>query len=318
MNKDVIEPDLQKFPYAVKIRVFVNGSVEFDIKERVFPFGKDLILKFSEVKYDMSYYTEVPHPNSKVWDIFLESFSTPSEAERAGFKLEQSILWFSISINFPLRIIYNKNLPFTVYDRTMSRGFEAFGYGHSTRKYSAEIIIGHLKESFFSAHSPDISNEKLLLAMEIFSSSQLETTRRAAFISMITSLEALSSQESYEKYFALIKEKTSELKKAIEDLKDIQETTKKSIVGRIQGICKESIRQSILRLANNILKNNHSVNFIKYAYKTRSLLLHNGNTDENLINLVSGLSSVIRQIIATCLNLKLRINPEISTIQKIE
>ena len=305
-EKEIIEPDPNKFPYGAKITVFLNGAIQFDMQQKVHEFGENLTLKFIENKTNTSEYSEVRFPGSQVWDILLAGFSTACDAEKAGLKLAQSFLWLSISRNFSIRLIYNKALPCTVYDRTKGPSFETFGLSYSGMKETPETIMSGVKEAFYSTHIPEIDRERILLAMEIYSSSRLEVTERAKFIALITSLEALSAQQSYKPYFELVQEKVNDLIVAIQDEKGIPRRSEKALSDRIKREMNiESVRQAILKVVMHFLKEKDDKKLFEKAYDTRSSLLHDGKTDENLHEITQSTSQMIRKIMSSCLNLKL-------------
>ena len=89
--------------------------------------------------------------------------------------------------------------------------------------------------------------------MEIFSASQLEITNRARFISLITSLEALSLQKDYKEYTEHVKDKIDDLILAIKCEDNIPEKIRCSLIGKIKReMSVESVRQAILDV---VLKN---------------------------------------------------------------
>ncbi len=306
LQKDIMEPDPYRFPYGAKITIFLNGEIQFDIQHKLFGFGENLTLKFVENKTNTSQYQEVALPGFQVWDVLLDGFPTACEAENAGLKLAQSFLWLSISRNFPIRLIHNKPLPCTVYDRTKGPGMEVVGFGHQTQKETPEKIINEVKNAFFSEHVPNVDRERILLAMEIYSSSQLEVTERAKFISLVTSLEALSAQQSYKEYFELVQEKVADLITAIRNEKGIPDSTKNSLVGRIcREMSIESVRQAILRVVMGLLQDTDHKKLFEKAYDARSALLHDGKTNENLHELTQDTSQMIRNVMSACLDLQL-------------
>ena len=176
------------FPYGTYITIFLNGTIQFDLDKFDYYLGDQLSLQFVENKSTASEFIEVNYSGSKVWDVRLTGFRTACAAEKAGIKLAESFLWYSVSKNFPMRLIYHKSLPCTVFDRTKGSGIEGSGFGHSTQTEKATDLIDGIKESFFSKNEPEIDKERLILSMEIFLSSQLEITNLGRFISLITSV----------------------------------------------------------------------------------------------------------------------------------
>jgi hypothetical protein len=305
-EKNIIESDPNKFPYGAKITIFLNGTIQFDLQQKIHDFGDNLTIKFIENKTTASEYLEVTFPGSQVWDILLVGFSNACDAEQAGLKLAQSFLWLSISRDFPIRLLFNKPLPCTVYDRTIGPSFEVSMFGHQAMKETPETIMIGVKEAFYSTHVPEIDMERILLAMEIYSSSQLEVTQRAKFISLITALEALSAQQSYKPYSDLVREKVDDLIIAIQNEKGIPERVRKSLSDRIKREMNiESVRQAILKVVMHFLQEKENKKLFEKAYDIRSSLLHDGKTDNNLDEITQSTSQMIRKIMSSCLNLKL-------------
>ncbi|MBC2704347.1 HEPN domain-containing protein [Desulfobacula sp.] len=302
-----METNPNDFPYGAYITIFLNGTIQFELDQMDFILGENLSLQFVENKFNASKFTEITYPGFKVWDVKLTGFKTACEAEKAGVRLAESFLWHSISKNFPIRLIYHKSLPFTVYDRTKGPSNGMFGFAHSTQTEKAIDIINDIKESFFSEYKSEIDRKRLLLSMEIFSASQLEITNRAKFISLITSLEALSLQKNYKEYTDHVKERIDELIKAIQNEDNIPKNVRNSLIGRIKReMSIESVRQAIMDV---VLKNTKEVNNKKLfdkAYGVRSSLVHDGKSDDNIEELSISVSSMIREIFSSCLNLELK------------
>lgn len=295
------------FPYGTYITIFLNGTIQFDLDKLDYDLGDQLCLQFVENKSTASEFLEVNYSGSKVWDVKLTGFKTACAAEKAGIKLAESFLWYSVSKNFPMRLIYHKSLPCTVFDRTKGPGIKSFSFIHSIQTEKATDIIDGIKESFFSTHEPEIDKERLILSMEIFSASQLEITNRARFITLITSLEALSLQKDYKEYTEHVKDKINELIEAIKCEDNIPEKIRFSLVGKIKReMSVESVRQAILDV---VLKNTSDATNKKLfdeAYNARSSLVHDGKTEDNVEELYSKMSSMIREVYSSCLKLKLK------------
>ena len=316
MNKndeltEVTAPNEYEFPYGAKVTIFLNGMVKFelDIEDKLIKLNDKLVIKFTQNKNSNSSFQEITVPGFQVWDVSILGFQTACEAERAGLKLAESLFWLSISRNFPIRFVYNKSLPCTVFDRTRGPSFQCFGHGYSEQTENKNDIVSCIKEVFTSKVEPIIDRERLLLAMELYSSSNLEITQKSKFISLITSLEALSEQEDYTKYISFVEDKIKELKKAIEsqDEANIPKKVKNSLKGRIgKELLRESVNQAVLGMMQQCsVDTTEHKKIFRLAYDTRSELLHNGKTDEYLPELNQQPSELIRNIFANCLQLKL-------------
>jgi len=145
--------------------------------------------------------------------------------------------------------------------------------------------------------------------MELYSSSSLEITQQSKFITLITSLEALSEQEDYTTYISFIESKIQELKNAIDsqDEANIPKKVKNSLKGRIgKELLRESVNQAVLGMMEKCrVQTPENKKLFTLAYKTRSDLLHDGKTDEYLPELNQKTSEMMRNIFANCLNVKL-------------
>jgi len=237
----------------------------------------------------------------------LTGFKTACEAEKAGVKLAESFLWYSISKNFPMRLIYHKLLPCTVYDRNKGPSIQGGGFGHHSQTEKAIDIINGVKEAYMSDHQPVIEKQRLMLSMELFASSQLEITNRARFISLITALEALSLQKSYKEYTEHVKDKVEDLINAIKTEEKIPEKIRNSLVGKIQReMSIESVRQAIIDVVLTYTKNSENKKLFDKAYDARSSLVHDGRTEDNIENLFREVSVMVREIFSNCLNLDLK------------
>lgn len=301
MNSDPVE-----YPYGACITIFLNGTIKFELESHEYSLAENLTLDFVENKRTASEFTEVTYDGAKVWDVRIYGFKTACEAEKAGVKLAESFLWYSISKNFPMRLIYNKSLPCTVYDRTKGPSIEVFGFGHHSQTEKATDIIKGVQDAFMSNSKTNIDREKLLLSMEIFSASQLEITNRARFISLITSLEAMSLQKSYKEYTDHVREKVDELIIAIKAESKIPKNVRDSLIGKIdREMSIESVRQAIIDVILCNTKKKENKKLFDKAYNARSSLVHEGKTQENIEELYRNVSTMIREIFANCLNLKL-------------
>jgi hypothetical protein len=283
-----------------------------DIKDKLISLDEKLVIEFKQNEHSCSHFQEITDPGFQEWDVSIFGFQTACEAEKAGLKLAESLFWLSISRNYPIRFIYNKSLPCTVFDRTLGSSMQMYGYGHPEQTENQNDIVSCIKEVFTSEVEPIIDRERLLLAMELYSSSSLEITQQSKFITLITSLEELSEQQDYKKYISFVEVKITELKDAIESENEanIPEKVKNSLKGRIgKGLLRESVNQAVLRMMQQCSADTkEQKELFSLAYKTRSDLLHDGKTSEYLPELNPKTSEMIRNIFSNCLELKLKKN----------
>jgi len=144
---------------------------------------------------------------------------------------------------------------------------------------------------------------RLLVSMELFASSMLESTERARFISLISSLEPLASQEPYDNQE--VGRMISELIGRIAQI-DLPTNTRESIATRARDLTRESISQSIVRLVGNHIPESHNATTaVKEAYGIRSKILHQGSCDVDLTEKSRQLAEIIRCLYSRILQLQL-------------
>lgn len=155
-----------------------------------------------------------------------------------------------------------------------------------------------LVKEIFSANI-DV-DEKLLVSMELFASARLETTERARFVGLVSSLEPLAQQKAYD---------NPELKQLVESFVEQLKTTsipediKSSLNGRINGLKNESISRAIRRLVKEHFPENlDAVSTVEEAYDIRSKILHEGAFDADLAQKSNEIEDIIRQIYSCRLN----------------
>lgn len=227
---------------------------------------------------DGAYVTLAPERQT-AWEVgqrfslTLEGFPTASLAEEHGRKLVQGLLWTSISLNFGVRLNYHTYEPTTIYDRLLSPGFSVWFEGRSI--FPADWVIDRLRAAYTL---PKLVDRTLLLSMEMFCSSRLETGDRAIFLSTVSALEPLATAERLGPAVdAFVEECSAQLKKQ----NDIQPEHVQSIRGRLNDLRKESIRQALIRLMREKIPEDASApEIIDYAYNLRSQLIHSGVPDD--------------------------------------
>ena len=132
------------------------------------------------------------------------------------------------------------------------------------------------------------------MAIELFASSRLETTERAKFVGMIASLEPLASQERYvsPELDSLLSVFKTQLQSS-----GLPSELKKAVECRLNDLRQESVSKAIKRLVREVIPDDSSVvKAIDEAYKIRSLILHNGSTDDDLELKGREVEKVIRRL----------------------
>jgi len=237
-------------------------------------------------------------------DVYVEGFATAGEAEQKGLKLSLALLWAAVSRKHPLRLDYHTPRPCMVYDRTKESGSGCMATASATVVMNSSRMV-ELVNQIFSANI-DV-DEKLLVSMELFASARLETTERARFVGLVSSLEPLAQQEAYE---------NAELKELVKSFVDQLKTTsipediKSSLRGRINGLKQESVSRAIRRLVKeHFPENQDAVSTVEEAYNIRSKILHDGAFDADLEQKSNEIEDIIRQIYSRILKLELYVRP---------
>ncbi len=235
----------------------------------------------------------------------MEGFATVEEAEEKKSKLLLALLWAAISRKHPLLLDYQTSL---IYDRTQHGGTIG-GVSAQLHVNMSSSRLVDLVNQIFSDDNIEV-DEKLLVSMELFTSAKLETTDRAKFVGLVSSLEPLAQSEAYG---------NPELEKLVDNfVKQLTDTSipdkiKRSVEGRIRDLKKESISQAIQRIVQESIpanENEKAVSIIKDAYNIRSTILHEGSTDADVEQKSNEIENIIRQIYSHRLKRNLFISPQ--------
>ena len=287
----VITTSPSRRPYGAKITLLLEPHTFFDIDgECTFLVEPKITLRIKP--------KELPHiKDSKSWEVFVEGFSSATEAEQMGLKVAMGFLWVAIQGRYSARLLYAAPLPCTVYDRTISLGLTGSVYGIVTTSKGISNIVDPLNIVLSSKNDID---PRLLVALEIFASARLETTERAKFVGIVSAIEPLAIQEKCEnielkKLLASFNEQLNSL--------DIKQSHKNSLQGRIRQLSLESVSSAIKKLVEKCLPNDtNSLETIVEAYGLRSKILHEGTTDADLHLKSRSVEEVIKKILEVKIN----------------
>ena len=239
--------------------------------------------------------------NQQKLNVIVEGFATACEAEKMGLKLSLALLWSAISRKWPLKLDYHTPQPCMVFDRNQNRGGLSFGINASMTVRSGASQVTDLIKQILSKQLE--FDPKLLISMELFTSARLETTERAKFIGLVSSLEPLAIPESYNNkdLEGLVSSFLSDLDKVT-----ISEKMKSSIKSRANTLKSESISQAITRFVSGFFdQNSEAIVIVKEVYNIRSNILHEGIFDADLEEKSNKLEDVIRHIYSQLLHLEL-------------
>jgi hypothetical protein len=234
------------------------------------------------------------------FEFRLEGFPTAAAAEVQGRQLSQAILWTAISLNYGLRLSYATQEPATVFERLRSDGDRIWAEGSPL--WNPEVVLQQLVAGF-AAPIPD---PQTLLSMEIYSSSSLEASDRAAFLTAVSALEPLTGgQKLGVAVDAFVDGCCQSLRAAM----SIDQQHRASLEGRLNQLRGESIRQALRRFIVTKLPDFPSApDMADFAYGLRSKLIHNGRLSDYDIDLTAEtrkISNLLRLIYSRSLGLSL-------------
>ena len=288
-ERDVIANSVKRRPYGVKLTLLIEDNRILRIDgECCLLISPELILTIKPKNMGTK---------GNLFEVQIDGFSTAGEAEKFGLKVAFGFLWFAVKSQYSARLIYHTPLPCSVYDRSSIEGTSFKVYATASVLYPVESIIEPLDQIIMSNKNID---QRLLIAIELFTSAKLETTERSKFIGLVSALEPLAKQEKYE---------DEELKKLIKNFKqqikssNLDQQLKNSLDGRIDQLKLESVSKAIRRMVKEKLPgDNESIKIIENAYGLRSKILHEGATDADLQQKSNEVERVIKFIIEKHIN----------------
>lgn len=204
------------------------------------------------------------------FELKLEGFATATAAEAQGRRLSQAILWTAISLNYGLRLSYRTQEPVAVFDRTASEGSSMWCEG--TVSSDAQVVL----EQFAAGFSVPQIDSQTLLSMEIFCSSALEASDRAAFLTAVSALEPLAEAEPLG---ATVDTFVDGCLASLRTAHSIEQH-RASLENRINHLRHESIGQALRRIITARLPDHPTAPaLVDAAYALRSKLIHQGRAD---------------------------------------
>lgn len=210
--------------------------------------------------------------SGKRYEIEIVGFPTASEAEEAGKQLAQALLVCAVSLNFGLRLIYISHEPTSVYDRTLSSGLSMSGSAYSS--WPQGVILEEFERAFLARPR----ERRLLLSMELFAASSLESNDRARFVMAVSALEPLAEQIDLGKE---VSEAVETLCLTLDKQVAIPNHLRESLRGRLLQLKRESVRQALKRLCARWFTDDTSAwAALDRAYGLRSELLHEGRPSD--------------------------------------
>lgn len=304
----VISESPNRRPYASTIAMILGEGLEFGFDgEACLLTEEKCIVRISPEKENI----KKDGKKLQKLNATIEGFATAGQAEQMGLKLSLALLWSAVSRKWALKLDYHTPKPCLVYDRTQNRGgLHCVAYGSTHFRDDPKTVTELINQILSKEIDFDPNNlfNNLLVSMELFTSARLESTERTRFVGLVSSLEPLASQESYDN-----QEIDNLVNKFIDQLSNItsiNENIKHSIADRARKLCNESISQSIAKLVKKYIPDNPKVvESVAEAYKIRSYILHHGTFDTDLDEKSNELEDIIRFIYGRILELPLLIAP---------
>lgn len=290
------------YPFAVQIALTLGSNIDLDLSESMvrLPFSTNLTLtitrEHTDQREDANFIKRIT--------VLLEAFPSISEAERAGKLLAVSLLWVATSKR--VTIDFEKwadDLPFAIRNRNESAGASMRADGRVHFNLKPEDFCLTAEKTY--GLQPDLP-PAAFTSMNFYASARLENSDRARFIGLMIALEALSVQRVYDDEIkAVIDELASQLKTSPALAGDKMNSVRCSLYESAKNLCRESVRQAILRTVQQYVNNKDTVKFVDRAYRVRSKILHEGMRADEISSLTHQLEGVLREIYSAMLSLPL-------------
>lgn len=289
-------------PYSVRMALLLGSNLNLllDDDELSITFARDYVLRFVAARTPPR---EEANRQRRL-GIHLDAFSSAAEAERAGKLLTLSVLWFAaykaVTIGFRRR---TGDYPFAVRDRTVPPGITMQAEGYASYQLAPEELAAIAEQAFIAGVDPP---QNLLISMEFFAAARLESTDRARFISLMTALEASSTQQDYGEPIVTVLDQLARDLQAHPMLIGIDsDRVRSSLAGRVRQLRHESVRQAILRTVRTSIDSEEEARFVDDAYGIRSKMLHEGHLSHGLHAKSNRLEGILRQMYSAQLGLSL-------------
>lgn len=204
-----------------------------------------------------------------------------------------------------VNIRYSLPEPFEVYSRRLPkkqkmRSFLSIEDANIYEKLDS--VVESLRQAWLHTEGSNIS-ERVFIALELYSTAQFENSNRAKLIDIVSAIEALAIQKNYsnnENYD--IDTVLDELCGEVDMHPIIPETVRASMKGQIRSLKRESVRRACRRLIEErIPEYNDAMDIFEKAYGMRSKLLHEGETPENLDEIIFEIEDLARHLLMTYL-----------------
>ena len=270
--------------------------------------------------------TETPLKNCTQVAVLGKSFASENQARDAAEKSKRALLYWAIEqrlgIDFGSRkqrsMATNAYLamlekqhghPFRndihgidVYEHVEKLKFVSVSGKATVGKHSLRLIDTFQREYLSSRQL----TEKEVLASEIYASSFFDVSSRSRFITLVTAVEALLEPlKRSDKVEALVEELKATTQKS-----KIDEPTRESIIGSLERLRHQSIKQAGRMLASHLISDElfdgqSSADFFSRSYDLRSQILHRGTIEDDsvdILHLANVMESFVARLLLAALN----------------
>ena len=309
-KNDIKDPlkSRESYPYGVRLNFVCQKYHYLEDKYSSFLgiWLKACLMIDDKLIFEFVYDTESENKDEEVWDLFVEGFEKAHMAEKIGERISVLMMLFSLVCHTKIQLRYITHNICEVYSRRLSREphFKMktrANLGGSLYEYHSKSVE-RFSNLWRKIKDKDI-DEKVRLAFEIYTSSRFETSERARFIGLVTTIECLAIQIEYND--ETINNLKNELIEKVNGYSGLDKRVKKSLIGKIgDSFTKEGVVKACARLLNERIPNieKNDIDDFKQAYNIRSRMLHDGEMPKELHEIDFKLSVLIRKLLTSYFN----------------
>jgi hypothetical protein len=236
------------------------------------------------------------HPNlarggAQGYRLTIEATDTASDAEALGTRVALSLLVVAARRRWGLSLSWpDMPLPCRVIDRTASRGMSMQAFG----SVKSELSVGEFVSQFETAFEtyPQVPY-RLLLSLELCTSSKFETNTRSRLILLVSALEALAEQQDVTSQAGVV---VAEMKAVLSKADIADARLKSSLLGQLENLNRESARRAIRRLLEGDNFAADDIEFVDEAYQARSKIVHEGRRVPELDAMANRLEGILLRL----------------------
>jgi hypothetical protein len=303
--------------YSIHLPLEFSPGRKFSFEENCF-YGK---LDGLELNIEKHHY---------LYSIKISDFESEEDAKNYINRILASLRWVSLKYNIGIKIpqelhevrFYKEPILVTeksiLYELAQNAGWDTLdgvydvdkltvipehkrlnrwenGKVNITLGLKPELFLGEIKECLsFPNIEEIINNNKLCVAIELYSAYSFEVTSTGKFVKLVTVLESLLPETEISKGDLSLLNKAKDLMKG--ERKSVKESGGNTesidrLINRVRELSKQSIGYSIEFYVSSLFAEfpdlgnaEEIIPRLKSAYNVRSRLLHDGEADESVLN----------------------------------